>query len=65
MNGSDLIVFGSFELAAVDSTEITPYVNGSITVEEVLWGEMLSFLTGKVIGLEKVPAGKNIWFGLI
>ncbi|MFC1543440.1 hypothetical protein ACFL4K_02740 [Candidatus Neomarinimicrobiota bacterium] len=55
VNSSDLIVVGSFQYQAVDSSEEVTRVSGVITVAEVLWGDMLSFLIGEVHGDEKVP----------
>jgi len=54
VNSSDLIVVGTFKPGTVDSSEIMPYVSGTVTVEEVLWGDMLSFLIGEVVGKEVI-----------
>ncbi len=54
VSSSDLIVVGSFSLGTVDSTEAVPLIRGTLTVEEVLWGDLLSFLTGEVVGIEEV-----------
>ena len=57
VSSSDLIVVGACQVEAVDSSGNVPYVSGTITVEEVLWGDMLSFLIGEVIGEEQVNVG--------
>lgn len=57
VNSSDLIVVGACQVEAVDSSGNVPYVSGAITVEEVLWGDMLSFLIGEVVGEKEVNVG--------
>ncbi|UCH10159.1 MAG: hypothetical protein JSU61_13320 [Fidelibacterota bacterium] len=54
MINSDLIVVGVLEAVEVDSSEIGTLMEGFVHVNEVLWGDMLSFLTGEVMRYEQV-----------
>jgi hypothetical protein len=51
---SDLIVVGILEFVDVDSSENVLLMNGIVSVNEILWGDMLSFLTGEVMRYEQV-----------
>ncbi len=59
VNNSDLIVVGSFHPVAVDTPTTAPQTSravttGLVSIEELLWGDMISFLMGAVVGAEEV-----------
>lgn len=59
VNNSDLIVIGAFRSAVADSSAKVPHssravTTGSVGIEELLWGDMVSFLMGEVIGEEEI-----------
>ncbi|MCH7859304.1 MAG: hypothetical protein IID14_06340 [Candidatus Marinimicrobia bacterium] len=58
VNNSDLIVVGSFHPGAADSTTTDPQrsqtvLPGSVSIEELLWGDMFSFLMGGAVAGEE------------
>lgn len=59
VNNSDLIVIGSFHPGVVDSPATVSQpsravTTGSVSIEELLWGDMVSFLMREVVGEEVI-----------